>query len=438
LLTSLGRLWLAGVRVDWPAFTAHEDRRRIPLPTYPFERRRYWIERSPAERRQATSETSDRLPALAPPASASANGEPLSRPSRASPRDETERRLVEIWQQVLGAPDIDVHSDFFALGGHSLLAIRMFALCERSFGRRLPLSTLVHAPTVGQLADLLRRDTMPRWSCLVALQPNGSRPPFFCMHAEHGDVLFYRDLAQLLGPDQPVCALQAQGLDGTLEPWTSIEAMATHYLEEMRSVQPAGPYYLGGFCLGAVIAFEMARQLQGGGQSVGLLAALDASGPRCNKSAGEYMSFAVQGLLRDPLGLIRYLISTRLRPKLRPAADPAVETATSPAVVWANCRAFEQYEPQPYRGRVTWFVNGDRAALARPQWREYADEVERWVFPGSHATMFQSPAIDVLASQLRACLIQAQAGAAPDMERTRGMTEPSRKIAMPVAGADME
>jgi acyl carrier protein len=133
-------------------------------------------------------------------------------------RDHLERRLTEIWQRVLGMAHIDIDANFFELGGHSLLAAQLFAQCEKTFGRKFPLSTLIHAPTVAQLARLLRQDEAPPSSCLVALQPHGSRPPFFCMHAESGQVLIYRELAQLLGPDQPVYALQAQGLDGAPPP----------------------------------------------------------------------------------------------------------------------------------------------------------------------------------------------------------------------------
>src|SRR5439155_9094971 len=127
-----------------------------------------------------------------------------------------------------------------------------------------------------------------------------------------GQVLIYREFAQLLGADQPVYALQAQGLDGKRPPHTTIEAMAAHYLDEIRTVQPEGPYFLGGFCLGAVIAFEMAQQLHAHGERVALLAALDASGPRCNRSLRDYLHFAMQALRRHPLGLFRYLIATRL------------------------------------------------------------------------------------------------------------------------------
>src|SRR5207253_10732732 len=124
--------------------------------------------------------------------------------------------------------------------------------CAKTLDHALPPRTVTHAPTVAQLASVLHLNDTPSSSCLVALKPLGSRPPFYCMHAESGQVLIYREFAQLLNADQPVYALQAQGLDGGRPPHTTIEAMATHYLDEIRSVQPEGPYFLGGFCLGAV------------------------------------------------------------------------------------------------------------------------------------------------------------------------------------------
>jgi len=422
LLTTLGRLWLAGARVDWSGFSANELRRRVPLPTYPFERQPYWIDARSRFKGRPTSTgapaTADRLPDLASPVSPTGRRVPMQI-SYVAPRDETERTLAEIWQRLLGIAHIDIHANFFELGGHSLLAAQLFAVCEKTFGRSLPLSTLVHAPTVAQLASVLRLNEAPASSCLVALQPLGSRPPFFCMHAESGQVLIYREFAQLLGADQPVYALQAQGLDGGRPPHTTIEAMATHYLDEIRSVQPEGPYFLGGFCLGAVISFEMAQQLHARGERVAVLAALDASGPRFKKSLGDYAYFAMQALREHPLALANYLISTRLlpRPVVVPGAraDDTALSSSSRVVAGAIDQARRQYNPRPYPGRVTWFVNGERAPLAAPQWGEFADEVERWVFPGGHATIFQSPAIEVLATQVKACLEKTQIGQPVDV-----------------------
>jgi phthiocerol/phenolphthiocerol synthesis type-I polyketide synthase E len=424
LLTTLSRLWVAGARVDWSAFSANELRRRVPLPTYPFERQPYWIDaRRPFEGPPTSigaPPTADRRPALALCAAVPTDGRV---PTQMAPRDETERKLAEIWQHVLGMAHIDIHANFFELGGTSLLAAQLFAMCEKRFGRMLPLSTLVHAPTVAQLASVLRQDEAPS-SCLVALQPLGWRPPLFCMHAESGQVLIYREFAQLLGEDQPVYALQAQGLDGKRPPHRTIEAMATHYLDAIRTIQPEGPYSLGGFCLGAVISFQMAQQLQERGERVAFLAALDASGPRFKKSLWDYVCFAVQASREHPLALIRYLISTRLLPKpvVVPGARASdIASSSSSAVVAAAIdEARRRYNPRPYPGHITWFVNSKRAPLAESQWGKFASSVERWVFPGSHATIFQHPAIETLATQVRACLEKTQIGQpASSPSRTR-------------------
>src|SRR5207249_310684 len=161
-------------------------------------------------------------------------------------RDDVELRLAEIWKKLLGVERIGVRDDFFDLGGHSLLAIRMSAEIEDRFGVRMPLATLVEAPTLERLADGLRNHEGPApRRPLVAIQPGGSRPPLFCVHGHSGEVLFYRDLSRRLGPDQPFFALQAQGLTGKPAHRT-IEAMAADYLQEIRSLQPRRPYRIGG------------------------------------------------------------------------------------------------------------------------------------------------------------------------------------------------
>jgi thioesterase domain-containing protein len=242
-------------------------------------------------------------------------------------------------------------------------------------------------------------------------------------------VLIYREFAQLLGADQPVYALQAQGLDGRRPPHATLEAMAAHYIDEIRAVQPKGPYFLGGFCFGGVISYEIAQQLHAGGERVALLAALDSTGPRPTKTWRDYARFATQALRQDPLGLARYLVSTRLLPK--PIVVPGFDHASlwpSPEVGRAIIKAVTQYEPRRYPGRITWFVNSERAPLALSQWSEFAREVERWVFPGSHATAFQHPAIEVLASQVRACLERAQADQPPCVAERGGSSDVAEPV----------
>jgi amino acid adenylation domain-containing protein len=197
-----------------------------------------------------------------------------------APRDLVELELARIWENVFNVTPIGMKDNFFDLGGHSLLAARLFAQIEQKFGKRLPLATLFQAPTVEQLSKLLRRDDWtPSWSSLVPIQSNGSRPPFFCVHAHGGNVLNFNDLARHLGNDQPFFGLQAKGLDGIHPKHTSVEEMATNYLKEIREIQPAGPYLLGGYCFGGSVAFEMAQQLHAQGEKVALLAMIDSIAP---------------------------------------------------------------------------------------------------------------------------------------------------------------
>src|SRR5580698_8234392 len=192
--------------------------------------------------------------------------------------DDIELQLTRIWQDLLGIEPITPDQNYFDLGGDSSLAVHLFVQIEKVFNVKLPIFTLFEAPTIAELAAVLRRDAAPDgWSPLVAIQPIGSRPPFFCMHGAGGNVLIYRELSKLLGDDQPFYGLQAQGLDGNAPPLTKIEDMAALYVKEIRRVQPRGPYFLGGYCLGGTIAYEVAQQLRAQGQEVALLALLDTT-----------------------------------------------------------------------------------------------------------------------------------------------------------------
>lgn len=206
--------------------------------------------------------------------------EALNRESRVAPRDPLELQLTKIWELVLGRSPVGVTENFFDAGGHSLLAVTLFSRIERALGRQLPLVTLYqHATIEGQAAVLRDAGWQAPWDCLVPLQPGGSRPPFYLVHGVGGNILWCRDLVRRLGADQPCYGLQAQGLDPEKPTHDRVEAMASHYLQQVRNLQPAGPYYLGGFCMGGMIAFEMGRQLEAAGERVGMVALMEAHGP---------------------------------------------------------------------------------------------------------------------------------------------------------------
>lgn len=194
--------------------------------------------------------------------------------------DPLERKLLSIWARALGDDRLDPDDDFFEIGGHSLLAVEVFDAIERSLGLRLPLASIFEAPTVRQLAALLREEgwKSSRGS-LVTLKATGKRPPLFFVAAGDGNSVGFGALARRLGPEQPFYALQPRGINGGARLHGSVDAMATHYVRELRRTRKRGPYLLGGRCLGAVVAYEMARKLEARGEEVPLLAVLDSGGP---------------------------------------------------------------------------------------------------------------------------------------------------------------
>ncbi len=266
LLDSVGALWAAGVALDWAAMHADRHRMRVPLPSYPFERQPYLLEPGVARLDHtppptaATGATTPGISLMAPPAADGAE-------------DHVERTIAGIWNDLLGVSDAQADDNFFDLGGTSLTAVRMFVLIEERCGCHLPISTLLASPTLGQLAEAVRSEgaspSTSGWQPLVALRTSGTRTPIFLVHAEEGNVLFYRQLVDRLGPDQPVYGLQARGLDGLGADPGEIVDMAADYVDQIRVVAPVGPYHLGGFCLGGTIALEMARQLRDAGETVG-------------------------------------------------------------------------------------------------------------------------------------------------------------------------
>ncbi len=196
-----------------------------------------------------------------------------------SPRP-LEVTLAEIWSDLLHAPNIGRHDSFFDLGGHSLAAIQVVGQIEERLGTKLSPSVLFEASTISQLAGKIEQSSAEeRDQLLVPIQSVGTLPPFFCVHGFGGDVVGYADLALTLGGGRPFYGIQAVGLTGTSTPDSSIEEMAAHYVAAMRTVQPDGPYRIGGYCFGGVVAFEMARQLEKSGERVEPLAIIEGYAP---------------------------------------------------------------------------------------------------------------------------------------------------------------
>jgi thioesterase domain-containing protein/acyl carrier protein len=372
----------------------------------------------------------------------SADREKPARPSVLS--NPVERRIAGFWSELLGVSDVRSEDDFFALGGHSLAAVRLFAKIRKQYGVDLPLATLFQAPSLKDLAAVVSarggRETedagpdedgsaaphtsnvvelvMPAWSPLVPIcAGRPDRLPLFCVHGGGGNVLNLKAISDYLGKDQPFYGLQAQGVDGRLPPLDRIEAMASKYLDGIRSVSPRGPYCLAGYSGGGVIAFEMARQLRAAGYDVPLLVLLDTLSPIAARQPIPFMEKvwnARRWSVRFALGWPERKRNRRLTDARREEARSYVERnelvphdLLDVHIMDAYLTAQQHYEPSVYEGSAI-LVKAREAAIdyvrAGPNlgWEDLIlGGIEVHNVSGSHFTMMSEPAITEVAAAIR-------------------------------------
>jgi aspartate racemase len=345
---------------------------------------------------------------------------------------DVEQALSEMFRAVLGIDSVSLDDDFFAIGGHSLAAARLFAKIEERFGTKLPLATMFKAPSIRKLAAQVRdRTSAQEWSPLVAIRTEGNRRPLFLVHAIGGNVLSYKRLDAHLPPDQPIYAFQAAGLKDNRADAVTIEEMASTYIAALRSVQPEGPYYLGGFSAGGTVAYEMAQQLQRQGEQVATLILFDSSATPSATAffrAGKRRKAVVRAL-QITLWNIRYLLRSdpwtfvqqkahNFRMNLRIGAYQLMRGSRRPGDGGASAapltieesfiNALEQYTPEPYSGRVVLFRTTDSDFYnpdASLGWAALVpDGIDNVGVQGDHDTMFLEPQVETLARQITAYL----------------------------------
>jgi amino acid adenylation domain-containing protein len=367
------------------------------------------------------------------------------------PSTDTERQLVRLWMEALRLDRVSARDSFFDLGGHSVLAARLFAKLHDVFGVVLPLAVLIEAPTLDALAariDAAREQAAGDKgtarasggtdnSLLVRLH-SGTEPqraPLFVVAGAMGNVLNLRHLARICDPKRDFYGIQARGLSGDVEPHRTLEAAAEAYLEEVRRVQPRGPYYLGGFCIGGVAALEMARTLKDAGEEVKLLAMLDSHLPevrgtlgvrdkaqihieRIREEGSDYLREWARNKYAWELGRIRHQFGL----SEADAADPA--QYRSEFVHQAIMYARSVYQPRFYDGHIVLFrpplaarhqlgggrvIDRDRSFLREDNgWRRMVRSVEIQELaapPGDHDGFVLEPYVRDLARRLSPLLM---------------------------------
>jgi thioesterase domain-containing protein/acyl carrier protein len=380
--------------VDWRGLAPGERGRRVPLPTYPFERQRYWTERTAAQ--PAPAPVLPRLPAAVD-----------------APIPEA---LADLWRELLGVGTVGPHDDFFELGGHSLLAVQLGTRIREVFGIDFPQQRLLEHRTLARLGAFIQERTrgvpVPAASegspLMVELnRGNPRRRPLFLLHPVGGTVFTYQALARLLDPELPIYAIRARGLEPGELPAGNIEAMARLYLEAVRTRQPSGPYRLAGHSFGGVVAYEMAQQLLARGELVETLMLLDSPGPgqmpvRLESDAD------IEGYFQRMAPELFQQLFLRQGGEGSSAAElPRSEVFLR--VFRENAAAMFAYAPRPYAGRLVFFHARERDAI-NPQhpelaWIPLASEgVEVHVVPGDHSSMLRAPHVQSLAGKLRGLL----------------------------------
>ncbi|WP_386071006.1 amino acid adenylation domain-containing protein [Tahibacter sp. UC22_41] len=345
-----------------------------------------------------------------------------------APRDDVERRLAAIWRELLGVETVGVRDDFFALGGQSILAARLMARIQGEFDRALPLALLFEGATIEFLAQRLADGERAPGRALVPIRPRGpddTLTPFFCIHAGGGNVIAYQALAEAMATSSPRAfyALQAIGIDGTQPPLEGFGAMAERYIEEIRSVQPHGPYLIGGWCTGGRLAQEIVRRLEAAGEAVSVLALLDAIATPLGMPDGEALDDA--GLLASmspafaaaaasveagPKSEWLARLVTRLRDDGAIPPEARVEQIRDMLVVFrAILRAERSHRPQPCAAPIVQFraLEQPSAWLAHDLgWRRFArGGVSVVDVPGNHLSMMEIRSnVDALARALNAVL----------------------------------
>jgi pimeloyl-ACP methyl ester carboxylesterase/acyl carrier protein len=359
-----GELWTAGVTIDWSRFYPQSTPVRIPLPAYPFERKRYWIESTysgipPVNSQEPSTCQTDTLCNLENQDTVPANVR-------------IEHFLIDLWKKLLGLETLAITDDFFEIGGNSVLSVEIFNEIHKKFKVRLSIAVLLEHKNVQALSEYLahlvvipeavkpyntRQKAVQQpnkkasgWSTVVSIRTTGNLPPFFCVSGLGGNPMELHYLANALGMDQPFYLLQHRGVDGTLRPHGTIEEMAMEFVKDIRQIQPEGPYFVGGYSFGGVAAYEMVQLLQKQSAKTAGLILLDTANPQVVKwTLMEYIGAHLANIKKKGFGYIvdrSIAFSTsRVRRKLANTVKKDSFALRNDLVTDYNIKASLSYKP---------------------------------------------------------------------------------------------
>ncbi|MFL9459672.1 non-ribosomal peptide synthase/polyketide synthase [Scytonema tolypothrichoides VB-61278_2] len=358
-----------------------------------------------------------------------------------APRNHLELQLTQLWLKILKIDKVGVQDNFFDLGGHSLVALHLMAQIKQQLGKDIPLATFLQNPTIEQLATIVQKDLNDSSeSCLVAIQPNGSQPPLFCLPGAGGTPFYLYNLARCLGQDQPFYSFQAN----SFAVLTKVEDIATHYVQALQDIQPQGPYFLAGHSFGGKIAFEMAQQLLHKGHEVALVAILDSTAPFYQEKpigfdwddARWLAEFArsIERFLAKNLEIsddtfqslvweeqLKYVLQRLKMVDILPPDADIIQLNNLVQVLKTN--SLMNYVPQQVYPTQIALLRSSETSVEEPigelpsdllqdsawGWNKFSvAPVDVQFVPGNHTTMMTQPYVRVLAERLKAFIEQAK------------------------------
>lgn len=391
-LASHAESWVSGNSIDWEKLHILTKPRRISLPTYPFERKRFWVDILQAQVKEAK--------------------QVVNYTPHEDSIEEVEEKLMVLWKYLLGCEQIDRRDDFFNLGGESLLALKMLAQIEKTMNITVSLQTLYKASTITQLARVIfLKSTIDDSNIAQLKNGNSADFPLFLIHPIEGTVFCYAQLAQKMNIKGSIFGIPAN--ESANEPQT-IEEIANSYIEKVKKIQPLGPYFLFGASFGGLVAYEMAQQLKKHGDSIGMLAMLDIINPssqNVKKDTFRDMQISLLKLLEGKKNattnhetLSDQELANRIGSLIGLNLMPKEQKEKMMTHINRHLHSIQKYQPIPYDGEIVFFELNDQSFQDTPLWTSWEHLAKHKIkvvnLEGNHLNILQHPFNQNLARHL--------------------------------------
>lgn len=377
LLQTLQALWLQGVEIHWPTLYQHNQPRRISLPSYPFERKYYWIDPPLTKKKEVAAV-----------------------PSKTLSLEET---LIAIWKKSLGVDAISAEEDFSDLGGDSLLALQVVAKIKEILGLSLPPNTVLQYPTIEKLCQLIRKEDR-KHPFVTLKEGDKTLPSLFMFHQIDGYSISYQELANELDYDGQMIGLESHF---SLEsPDETLENVAPLYIETIQNIQPKGPYHFVGTSFGGLLSFEVAQQLKKKGEEVHLTM-IDIVNPDAYQSREMYETLRdlfSEGTQPPPTSdrteQIKQIMKQMQFDSISFSQQEKIFDLMN--IHW---NAFRNYHPKPYDGEVLFFEGTKRIQALKETplhstWKHLIKKMDTSMVEGTHLGVMKQPCVKQVCTKI--------------------------------------